>query len=190
MTGKREVWVDNVKIIACVFVVLGHFFQSMTKSGVLPANDLYQWFNQSIYYFHVPLFFICSGYLYQEYSKVTDIYSWRMNVMKKALNLGIPYIVFSFATWILKTMFSGNVNDEIGGLFETLFFHPTSPYWYLYAIFFIFLITPTFCSRKMAGTGIAVALALKLLGIFGGGMEYRQFRTFLQTKSGLSLVWE
>ncbi len=26
----REKWVDNVKVVACILVVLGHFFQSMT----------------------------------------------------------------------------------------------------------------------------------------------------------------
>lgn len=67
-------------------VVLGHFFQSMTKAGILPTNDLYQWFNETIYYFHVPLFFICSGYLYQKLSRVDDIHSWSKNALKKAIN--------------------------------------------------------------------------------------------------------
>ena len=53
----REKWVDDVKVIACILVVLGHFFQSTTKANTLPANDLYKWFNTTIYYFHVPLFF-------------------------------------------------------------------------------------------------------------------------------------
>lgn len=39
--GKREKWVDDVKVIACILVVLGHFFQSMTKASILPENDLY-----------------------------------------------------------------------------------------------------------------------------------------------------
>ena len=65
----REKWVDDIKVIACILVVLGHFFQSMTKASIMPENDLYKWFNTTIYYFHVPLFFICSGYLYQKYSK-------------------------------------------------------------------------------------------------------------------------
>lgn len=38
--NKREEWVDNVKVFACVLVVLGHFFQSMTKAGILPAGSL------------------------------------------------------------------------------------------------------------------------------------------------------
>ena len=119
----REKWVDDVKVIACILVVLGHFFQSMTKANILPENDLYKWFNTTIYYFHVPLFFICSGYLYQKYSKVNDFKSWKKNVAKKALALGVPYVTFSTATWVLKTVFSSSVNDQIGGLGDTLLFH-------------------------------------------------------------------
>lgn len=166
---NREIWVDNVKVIACMLVMLGHFFQSMTKSRILPANDIFYWFNQTIYFFHVPLFFICSGYLYQKYSRVDDVRSWGRNVLKKALSLGVPYFTFSFATWLLKTMFSNSINDPIGGLFDTLFLYPTSPYWYLYALFFIFLITPTIKSKRMADIGLAISVCMKTLGIIGGG---------------------
>lgn len=165
----REKWVDDEKVIACILVVLGHFFQSMTKANILPENDLYRWFNTTIYYFHVPLFFICSGYLYQKYSKVNDLKSWKRNVAKKALVLGVPYVTFSTATWILKTVFSGSVNDQIGGLGDTLLSYPAAPYWYLYALFFIFLVTPTFSTVKMAVTGLAVAVVAKVYILTGGG---------------------
>ena len=81
---------DHVRFIA-ILVVLGHFFQSMTKANILPENDLYEWFETTIYYFHVPLFFICSGYLYQKYSKVNNVGGWCKNVAKKALALGVPF---------------------------------------------------------------------------------------------------
>ncbi len=165
----REKWVDDVKVIACILVVLGHFFQSMTKANILPESDLYKWFNTTIYYFHVPLFFICSGYLYQKYSKVNDFKNWKKNVAKKALVLGVPYVTFSTATWVLKTVFSGSVNDQIGGVGDTLLLHPTSPYWYLYALFFIFLITPTFSAVKMAVVGLAIAALAKTFILTGGG---------------------
>lgn len=168
MQREREIWVDNVKVIACMLVVVGHFFQSMTKAGIVPETDSYQWFNQTIYYFHVPLFFICSGYLYQKLSVVNDVHSWGKNIFKKALNLGVPYFTFSFATWLLKTVFASSTNDEIGELFDTLFLHPTSPYWYLYALLLLFLITPTFRSNSVAIVGLLVALVLKLFGIVGG----------------------
>ena len=163
----REKWVDDVKVIACILVVLGHFFQSMTKANILSENDLYEWFNTTIYYFHVPLFFICSGYLYQKYNKVNSVGSWYRNVAKKVLALGVPYATFTTATWVLKKVFSSSVNDQIGGLGETLFLHPTAPYWYLYALFFIFLVTPTFNSVKAAAVGLVVALAAKSLILTG-----------------------
>lgn len=110
----REKWVDDVKVIACILVVLGHFFQSMTKANILPENDLYGWFNTTIYYFHVPLFFICSGYLYQKYSRVNSVSSWCKNVAKKALALGVPYATFTTATWVLKKLFSSSVKAVFG----------------------------------------------------------------------------
>lgn len=167
----REKWVDDVKVIACILVVLGHFFQSMTKANILPENDLYKWFNTTIYYFHVPLFFICSGYLYQKYSKVNDLKSWKRNVAKKALALGVPYVTFSTATWILKTVFSGSVNKQADSLFSTLVLSPSAPYWYLYALFFIFLVTPTFISLKVTVAGLLVATAAKgLILTWGTGI--------------------
>ena len=178
----REKWVDDVKVIACILVVVGHFFQSMVKASILPDSGLYEWFITTVYYFHVPLFFICSGYLYQKYSKVNSVGSWRRNVAKKALALGVPYVTFTTATWVLKKVFSSSVNDQIGGLGDTLFFHPTAPYWYLYALFFIFLVTPTFSSAKAAAVGIIISLAAKLLILTGTGYEIYAVSTFLSNE--------
>lgn len=189
MTSKREIWIDYIKVIACVLVVLGHFFQSMVKAEILPDNNLYQWFNITIYYFHVPLFFICSGYLYQKYSCVRDFASWKDNVLKKAVALGIPYFVFSFATWALKTVFSGEVNNHISGLGYTLFIQPTSPYWYLYVLFFVFVVVPTIKTKREIVVITVIALLGKVLSmISGGGTAYYKFmlyRPCYQISSGL-----
>lgn len=99
--------------------------------------------------------------------------SWCKNVAKKALALGVPYATFTTATWVLKKIFSSSVNDQIGGLGDTLFLHPTAPYWYLYALFFIFLVTPTFSSVKAAAVGLIVALAAKVLILTGGVQRLR-----------------
>lgn len=151
----------------------------MAKAGIITDNSFYQWFNTTIYYFHVPLFFICSGYLYQKYNRVNSVDSWFRNVLKKGLALGIPYFTFSTITWVLKTVFSGSVNDQIGGLGSTLFLHPTSPYWYLYCLFFIFLITPTFVSKKTSFIGLIVAFAMKLVSLAGGYLNIcNQFNSY------------
>ncbi|MCI8294299.1 MAG: acyltransferase [Lachnospiraceae bacterium] len=169
----REIWVDDVKVIACLLVLLGHFFQSMTKAGILPAGRLYQWFEGTIYLFHVPLFFICSGYLYQRYNKVDSWDTWRENMWRKLWTLGIPYLTFSFITWSLKTIFSDAVNNQVSGLLGSLFLQPISPYWYLYALLFIFIVTPTFQIKKTALIGMGIALSGKVLSwTIRGSMPY------------------
>lgn len=161
---KKEKWVNDVKLFACILVTLGHFFQSMVNSGILIDTLTYRWFNKTIYYFHVPLFFLCSGYLYQ---KKTGTGNWFKKIARKGLSLGIPYVVFSTATWLLKEVFSGSVNIKNTGLLRTLLLEPASPYWFLYTLFFVFLITPRFANGKVAMLGITCAVLLKVLRISG-----------------------
>ena len=43
MKKSREIWVDNIKVLACVLVVLGHFLQSRNQIS-----------NSSISHFNFP----------------------------------------------------------------------------------------------------------------------------------------
>lgn len=163
---NREAWVDNVKVLACILVVLGHFFQSMVQADRMAETELYAWFNTTIYYFHVPLFFLCSGYLFQKTARINSMQAWGSHVLKKALSLGIPYFIFSTVTWLLKNVFSGAVNSQNDPYFTTLFLAPASPYWYLYALFFLFLFAIPFSGKRSASCGLCAAFAMKLLAIY------------------------
>lgn len=167
MEKQREYWVDDVKILACVLVVLGHFFQSMVKSGIISDSLIFEWFNATLYYFHVPLFFICSGYLFQKYSSVRSFNEWKASVGKKLVALGVPYFVFSLLTWFLKVVFSSTVNDQVDGLAVVLFFKPLSPYWYLYTLFFIFFISFTVANKRELYLIMSIAMLIKVLNILG-----------------------
>jgi len=158
---QRELWPDRIKLFACILVAVGHFFMSMTSSGILAETLLCTWFVTTIYYFHVPLFFICSGYLYQKGSSINTFSAWKNNIIKKAIILGIPYFAFSMVTWGLKAIFASSVNNQNSGFLETLFLSPASPYWYLYVLFFVFAVTPTFANKKVAYIGVACALIMK-----------------------------
>jgi len=136
---------------------------SMIESELLPATGFYNWFKTTIYYFHVPLFFICSGYLYQKYSKVFTIKDYGKNVLKKFIALGVPYFVFTAITVGLKKIFSSSVNTEANGWIDTLFLNPTAPYWYLYALFFIFVVSPTMKSKTAMDIFLGIALVLKVV---------------------------
>lgn len=164
MAQQREIWVYRVKMFACFFVVLGHFLQSMVASGFISDNELYQWFNATIYTFHVPLFFICSGYLYQKRTCVDSFAKWGSTLFKKLVALGIPYALFSFITWLLKSVFSSSVNYQPDGLLKTLFVNPVSPYWYLYVLFFMFVVFPTFDKKSECLIILAITVLLRCLG--------------------------
>lgn len=161
MTKQRDGFIDIIKIYACILVVLGHFFMSMEASSIIKEVIFIEWFEKTIYYFHVPLFFICSGYLHQKYSSINTLADYGNNIRKKSLSLLIPYIVFLSITWLLKVVFSSSVNAEVNGYFYSLFCEPISPYWYLYALFFIFLITPTAKSQKNMFFMLFFALIMK-----------------------------
>lgn len=158
---QKEIWVDNIKVIACILVAVGHFLQSMTDAKIYCSNDFLKWFDQTIYYFHVPLFLICSGYLYQKYSHVNSWAEWKKNAFKKGVSLGIPYITFSIITWILKIVFSDSVNHEADGFFHMLLLAPVGQMWYLYCLFLLFLIVPTFRNKKAACIALSCAVAAK-----------------------------
>ena len=163
MSKSREYWVDIVKLYACVLVVLGHFFQSMVASEIIQGSFFTNWFNQTIYYFHVPLFFICSGYVYQKHIKSRSFLQWKNNSLKKLLTLGVPYFVFSILTWLLKNLFSDAVNSGTDGFFKTLFLRPLSPYWYLYTLIVIFFVTVPIVSKKDFALMLPISLLMKFL---------------------------
>lgn len=145
---SKLIWIDNVKAVAMVLVVLGHFIQSMTLSNMITPSKATVFFNDFIYTFHVPLFFICSGYLYQKYTIANTFKSWKNNVIKKFVALSVPYFTFSLISYALKTLFSSYVHTQAENLLHSLFLSPAAPYWFLYTLFLIFLITPTAKNKK------------------------------------------
>lgn len=64
--NEREIWIDNLKAIACVLVVVGHMLQGLIKSEIIFETPFYLWFETTTYYIHVPVFFFCAGYIHQK----------------------------------------------------------------------------------------------------------------------------
>lgn len=160
---KRYDWVDYTKAFACILVALGHLFMSFEASGWINANAVYYCLPiQLIYTFHVPLFFVCSGFLYQLNGKTQSPQDHIKTIKTKALYLGVPYFVFSVITILSKVIFSNDVNNQAPPLIKTLFAEPIAPYWYLYVLFLLFCLTPRFNSKKMLRAALAISLVLKI----------------------------
>lgn len=168
MDKRHEQWIDYIKVMACILVVLGHFFQSMVRSNIIDASKLYIWFNQTIYFFHVRLFFVCSGYLYQKRESFAFFSTERLSFIKrKFISLMIPYISFSCLMFLGRNLLASSVNIKNTNLLYSIFISPTAPYWYLIALFFIFLIIPLIKTKSYVLLLILISTIPTILSYFG-----------------------
>lgn len=78
------------KAIGIILMVAGH-------SGI-PSKMA----NDYIYIFHMPLFFFCSGYFFNE---IIDIHAFRHFCMKRIVGLYIPYLKWSISFLLLHNLF-------------------------------------------------------------------------------------
>lgn len=99
--NKRIEWIDILKGIGIIFVLLGH----MPSLPII----IQLW----IFSFHMPLFFFASGYLFTK----RDIL---VQVIKKAKSLLIPYFIFSFVFLLLDLILFKNIDDLKSNIINTL----------------------------------------------------------------------
>lgn len=126
--NNRLQWIDISKGVAIILVVLGH-------TGLKSGSALY--LNTFIYSFHLPLFFILSGYLFKDYSEWTShsksnsgggkMLYIRWILSKRFYSLIIPYITYTIINrlWIVPLQYLHNheVNIDltsylVGGLIQ------------------------------------------------------------------------
>lgn len=175
MYKNREVWIDLTKGFACILVALGHFFSSIMATEEGNGFVFLNWFVKTVYYFHVPLFFVCSGYLYQR----INIKNRVLFLEKKLVELGIPFCFFSAAKFILKNHVE-NINDII----NIIFVNPVPPYWYLYILFFLFLIIPQINKTIISLILLLISVVLRFLEPC---IEYKV--CYLISRSMICLIW-
>lgn len=97
--NKDIVWIDYAKVIGIWLVILGHSIQRMPGWEDSFLRTSYDW----IYLFHMPLFFVISGYLYKGKSHEP----LRTGGGKIWWSLVVPYLIYQiaflpFAIWIHK----------------------------------------------------------------------------------------
>ena len=105
--NKRVIWIDNVKVIAMILVVLCHFSQSMAESALISKSSALVFVNE-----------FC--YLFQKYTSYTSLGNYAKNISKKLIALGVPYLFFVLLSHLFKTLFSSYVNNQSGSLLKEL----------------------------------------------------------------------
>lgn len=131
----REAWIDVARAVALILVVLGHVERGLVAAGIMPvatAGD----FDRVIYSFHIPLFFLISGFLFARSIRERPfLSSWRF----RTLRLAKPYIVWSIVLLGLIVFAADLANapvsagDALSGIL-LLPIQPVSIFWFLYTL--------------------------------------------------------
>lgn len=137
MGMERIKWIDQSKGMAIFLVVVGHVIANGHSSGIVDKNGLWPVINRLIYSFHMPLFFLISGYLAMPKFLISNGLGGVIKSLYKLLYLLIPYIVFSSIYLFMKIAFAGSgaVSNPVE-LTDILFIYksPIGEYWFLYAL--------------------------------------------------------
>lgn len=127
-----------------LLVLLGH---SGFEEAVIREN--LGWLHSWIYSFHMPLFFMISGYLFSlTNASFIDIDLWAFT-HKKILRLLVPYVTMGTIVFLIKFAFSNLSHasrDFTIGNFLYMFIAPSAPnstmgyLWYIVTLFVMFFI--------------------------------------------------
>ena len=159
--------IDVLKGLGIIAVYLGHSFN---LSG-LNFNEVVIYIYRSMYSFHLPLFFLISGFL-SNTGKEINLKKFYINKIKR---LWIPYLFINFIDYFPRTLFPNLVNSEFEGIREVMFYG-TKISWFIYTLFILFMIFPIlekyiFIKDKYYIFGIVILL----LNIFKVGTDIKIF---------------
>ena len=141
MTGKRESWLDGLKGFAILLVVLGHVLSGYLDAGMFPSAyysfyEVRSW----IYSFHMPLFFMLSGFTFAlAYYRTGKLR--REGYLRQLLNLLWIYVLFVLLQWGVKQVVPQLVNETytLEDL-RRMFVEPLGNFWYLYVLLVLYLL--------------------------------------------------
>jgi len=137
VVATRLQWVDQAKGIGILLVVFGHVLSGVRLAGLHVDPQFFRWTWDAIYSFHIPLFFYLSGLFFP--------HSWQRRgfrgvMLSKVDTLVYPYVLWSLLQGLLQVAMSQHVNNPVtlGEVFSLLW-RPRQEFWFLYALFFVYL---------------------------------------------------
>ena len=136
---KRDPVIDSLKGFAILCVVMGHVISTYQMEKYMEIPILYGIYN-IIYAFHMPLFFLMSGFLYHavyfDRDGVPD--SKRLNA--QIWNLICLYFIYNSLA-VFSTMLFASVSNQPATILDFFLspFIPFQVHWYLYVLILFYL---------------------------------------------------
>lgn len=130
------------KGIGIFLVVLGHSFPDGAGS------ENYRFLHQLIYSFHMPLFFLVSGFFAKRVCEITNFQEYIFLTKDKLKRLIVPYFILSFVAIPLKLLMNQyalrpiDLHTLISDVVLYPLDNPIIFFWFIYTLFMIFLLAP------------------------------------------------
>lgn len=162
---SRDDWVDLAKGVGIILVVYGHVARGLDAAGLYPDQHSFFLIDSVIYSFHMPLFFVLSGLYFLPTFKR---YGAGPLIGRKIDSLIYPYIVWSVIQGGIEIALSHftNAHTGIGAILDILW-QPHDQFWFLYALFFVFLLFTLMFRFALHGSASWLALLLLLVAFAG-----------------------
>jgi len=138
MPENRIGWIDVVKGIGIILVVLGHDLRGLATSRILSPAGAAETTDRWIYSFHMPLFFFLSGLFILQSLRRTSLVDF---LTEKGRTIVYPYFIWSSLTILVKASLGSipNTPRTLADIPVTVV-SPVEQYWFLYALFLLFLL--------------------------------------------------
>ncbi len=161
---QRIVWVDYAKAIGIILVVYGHVARGLYHAGIGIPTHLYSIVDTVIYSFHMPLFFFLSGLFF--YSSLKK-QGGRNLLSSKVDTLIYPYLIWSMLQGSLEALLSDYTNGKVTYIkVLSLLWSPLAQFWFLYALFFVYLLAIILFSMNAKRLVIPVLLLSILVYLY------------------------
>lgn len=131
MNSKRMVWIDLLKILACFLVIINHCIGNIFNFSKEINTTIFYCINFSLCKIAVPIFIMITGAL------LLNKNSNYRDMLKKILRIIIPLLLLSYIIYIKNNDFN-IINFVKSFLKEPVIY----PYWYLYMLISLYLVTP------------------------------------------------
>lgn len=98
----REAWIDRLKGILILLVVLGHAAGSAYITAPKEVRPILAYVYQAIYFFHMPAFFVVAGMLWKRPDLTFGAFA-----LKKMKRLLVPFWCFGLLSVVIYWVFAG-----------------------------------------------------------------------------------
>ncbi|MFW7266632.1 acyltransferase family protein [Gluconacetobacter sp. Hr-1-5] len=157
-------WVDNVKGIGIILVVLGHVLRGIEKAGIVQKNSALIVVDSIIYSFHMPLFFFVSGLFF--HNSLGKRHSDGL-IRNKFDTIVYPYIVWSIVQGCIEIILSHYTNSHFRPIeLLSIMWTPRDQFWFLYILMMCFVVFIIFESAFVKVNYFLVTIILSVLCVF------------------------